>query len=101
VSGDFKGGILNPTMTFIDLQIGSRVRIIKNICVRMGLHNGAMGTVHAFVYKGEGPTTENRMRKNNFSALEYAERELPVILVRMDGVDDPNHPTDSSKSSFK
>jgi hypothetical protein len=55
VTGDFKGGQKTPMMTHLDLCIGSRVRLTRNICVEMGLYNGAMGTVHGFVYKNNKP----------------------------------------------
>ena len=100
VLGDYKGGILNPPLSYLDFQIGTRVRLTRNLCVQMGLFNGAMGTIYGFVYLGDGPTEENRM-PTNFASLEYSERELPIILVRMDGEDDPDHPTDTTKSTFR
>jgi hypothetical protein len=98
-AGDIKGGNTYSTaaVTHMDLQIGSRVRLTKNICVEMGLFNGAMGTVYSFVYSGEGPASDMR-KPTNFSRLEYTERELPIILVRMDGIDNISDP---SKSTFR
>jgi hypothetical protein len=72
----------------IDLCIGSRVRIITNLLTECGLFNGAMGTVWGFVYQGAGPQTDEERVPSNFSMLEDYQRELPILLVRMDGTDE-------------
>jgi hypothetical protein len=73
------------------LQVGTRVRVIDNIAVSAGLFNGSMGTVYGFVYLGNGPTSESeRNPKCKWSLLEDNQRELPIVLVRMDGIDDPD-----------
>ena len=46
VTGDNKGTKYTPMMTHIDLCIGKRVRLIRQISVELGLYNGAMGTVY-------------------------------------------------------
>ena len=97
VAGDIKGSIKNQPLSHIDLQIGTRVRITKNLSVQNGLFNGAMGTIHGFVYKGKGPDPDKLM-PSNFANLEYEDRELPILLVRMDGIDDT---ADPSKSTFQ
>ncbi len=71
-----------------DVCIGTRVRIVSNILTQCGLFNGAMGTVWGFVYKGEGPKTEAQRVPSNFGILEDYQRELPIVLVRMDGTDE-------------
>jgi len=96
VKGDPKGSIKNQPLSYIDLQIGSRVRLTKNLTVQNGLFTGTMGTIHGFVYRGKGPDIDNLM-PSEFASLEYSERELPILLVRMDGVDDS---VDPSKSTF-
>jgi hypothetical protein len=73
------------------------VRLTRNISVELGLFNGAMGTVYGFVYKGPGPLTPEERVPKCFSILEDDEREIPIILVRMDGIDDP---LDNTKSTF-
>jgi hypothetical protein len=41
--------------SFLDLAIGSRVRLTRNLCVAAGLVNGAQGTVESFVFKTKVP----------------------------------------------
>jgi hypothetical protein len=77
--------------TYMDLCIGARVRIVQNLSTQCGLFNGAMGTVYGFVYEGKGPQTAEERVPTNFSALEDEERELPIVLVRIDG-DDASFP---------
>jgi hypothetical protein len=70
------------------LCVGSRVRIITNLLTECGLFNGAMGTVWGFVYQGAGPQTHEERVPTDFSVLEDFQRELPIVLVRMDGTDE-------------
>ena len=45
----------------MDLSVGTRVRITENICVEVGIFNGAMGTIKGIVYtKGEPPSQVNK-----------------------------------------
>jgi hypothetical protein len=50
-----------------------------------------MGTVYGFVYEGKGPQTAEERVPTNFAVLEDEERELPIVLVRIDG-DDASFP---------
>ena len=88
VPGDPKGGRNTNMMTHLDLLEGTRVRLIRNISVEDGLYNGAMGTIMGFVYQGKGPETAEQYMPTNFSDLEDTEREIPIVLVQMDGDDD-------------
>lgn len=98
VRGDPKGDKSQPALTHLRLFPGTRVRLTANLCVPMGLYNGAMGTVYGFKYKGRGPTTLSEMNPSPpFSTIPPEQRELPIVLVRMDGFD---HPSDPSKSTF-
>lgn len=56
--------------------------------VENGLFNGAMRTVYGFVYAGSGPTTAQEYLPTVFSNLEDYQREVPIVLVQMDGTDD-------------
>jgi hypothetical protein len=89
VSGSINGSRHEEMMPQIDLVIGSRVRIIRNLCLEIGLFNGAMGTVYGFVYQGRGPAQSvpgEPPRK--YCTLTEEEREIPIVLVQMDGSDE-------------
>jgi hypothetical protein len=79
-------------MTHIDLCIGTRVRLIRQISVELGLYNGAMGTVYGFVYKGSGPdkVSDTSDATIKFCDLQDDRREIPIVLVQMDGQDYPH-----------
>ena len=85
VSGKGQGAGMMPS--YMDVCVGTRIRIVSNILTECGIYNGAMGTVWGFVYKGEGPKTAAQRVPPNFSSLEDYQRELPIVLVRMDGTD--------------
>ena len=51
----------------------------------IGLFNGQMGTIKGFVYSGDGPSTPQLPL--DFSVLDEAEREMPILLVQIDGDD--------------
>jgi hypothetical protein len=74
--------------SFIDVCIGTRVRIVTNLLTECGLFNGAMGTVWGFVYEGKGPQTAAERVPSNFGVLEDNQRELPIVLVQMDGTEE-------------
>ena len=92
VTGDMKGTKYTPMMTHIDLCIGTRVRLIRQISVERGLYNGAMGTVYGFVYKGSGPdkVSDTSDATIKFCDLQDDRREIPIVLVQMDGQDYPH-----------
>jgi hypothetical protein len=80
--GSRKGGSTEMMISYMVLFVGSRVRVIRNLFVEGGLYNGAMGTVWGFVYAGKGPQTSTT---KHFSEMTQAEREIPIVLVQMDG----------------
>jgi hypothetical protein len=47
-----------------------------------------MGTVWGYVYEGKGPQTAEERVSSNFGVLEDHQRELPIVLVQMDGTDE-------------
>ena len=87
-AGDPKGARNTLMMTHLDLLEGTRVRLIRNLSVENGLYNGAMGTIRGFMYKGNGPQTATDYMPTNFSTLTEEQREIPIVLVQMDGDDD-------------
>lgn len=89
VLGSRKGGRADLMVSYMNLFIGSRVRVIRNLFVEGGLFNGAMGTVWGFVYEGPGPPANSP--KQRFCDMTEAEREIPIVLVQMDG-DDKSFP---------
>jgi hypothetical protein len=82
-TGSRKGGRSDLMVSHMNLFIGSRVRLTRNLLVEAGLYNGAMGSVWGFVYKGTGPQSIDRRR--HFCDYTAAEREIPIVLVQMDG----------------
>ena len=76
-----------PTMaSFIDMFVGQRVRVDRNLSIPLGIYNGAMGTVVGFIYEGPMPdyikNSENPPR--NFSNLRESQRKPPIVLVQLD-----------------
>lgn len=92
IAGDRKGQRGNLMMHSMQLQIGTRVRLTRNLSVESGLYNGAMGRVYAFIYKGSRPEASTVINPSNFSPLSDSERELPTVIVQMD------HNPDESKN---
>ena len=88
VKGDDKGGSEELHLTHMDLCVGSRVRITENIFVEGGLFNGAMGTVKGFVYRKGEPDPQETTK--SFSDMSDVEKEIPVVLVQLDG-DETTH----------
>lgn len=76
-------------LTHIDIAIGSRMRVTSNIHVEGGIYTGAMGTVWAIIYLWNLPSyiENNGPLPTNFSILEDRDREIPIILLQMDGED--------------
>ena len=77
---EMRGGPLSMSKSHIDLQIGSRVRLTRNLDVGMGLYNGAMGTVYSLVYQGPGPSDDAELPTRFSSLTEYQDREHPPAL---------------------
>lgn len=84
--GSRSGGRSDLMVSYMNLFVGTRVRLIRNLFVEGGLFNGAMGTVWGFAYRGSGPDLQ-RTRECYFGELEEYEREIPIVLVQMDGDD--------------
>lgn len=81
--GSRKGGRADLMVSYMNLFVGTRVRLIRNMFVEGGLYNGGMGTVWGFVYEGAGPQPDTNGKR--FADMTESEREIPVVLVQMDG----------------
>ena len=90
LQGSRKGGMMELSLTHMDLYVGCRVRITDNIFVEGGLFNGAMGTVMGFVYATPPPQSTDAALNGKFSELKDIDKEIPVVLVQLDG-DDSSH----------
>lgn len=87
--GDRSGGRNKLMVSYMNLFVGTRVRLTRNMFVEGGLYNGAMGTVWGFVFKNAGPGIVLQAGdKLQFCEMEDEDREIPVVLVQMDGDDD-------------
>jgi hypothetical protein len=69
---------------FIDLAIGSRVKMLENLCVRAGIVNGAVGTVIGFRFVDDVPTTLKPSASKFGKDTSIPNREIPVVLVQFD-----------------
>ena len=76
--------------SYLDMFVGQRVRVDRNLSVPLGITNGAMGDVVGFVYSGDIPAyiLNKQPPPTNFSKLTENERKPPIVLVRLD------HPPD-------
>lgn len=86
--GDLSGGRDVLMVSYMNLFVGTRVRLIRNLFVEGGLYNGAMGTVWGFMYRGAQPEHVPGSYKKRFGEMDDFEREIPIVLVQMDGDDD-------------
>ncbi len=62
---------------YIDLAIGSRVRLTSNLCIPLGLTNGAQGTVVAFLFGTEPPTVQDQWPRFGNLGKASVMREIP------------------------
>ena len=73
----------NCFRSYIDLAVGCRVRCMKNLGTQIGVFNGAIGTVVGFCFEKEREQVSIPLVKD---LRHHSNREIPVILVRMDQV---------------
>jgi hypothetical protein len=68
------------------MTIGTRVRVTRNMCIELGLYNGAMGTVVGFAYAHGKPKHIEQIQPppTRFSTLSVEDREMPAVLVQID-----------------
>ena len=64
-------------LPYIDLVIGARVMITKNLATQIGIYNGATGIVVGFGF--HTAIQEEHSMVNSFHTLKN--RELPIVFV--------------------
>ena len=74
----------------LDLCVGSRVRITRNLCTMLGLYQGALGTVVGFGYQsGVTPSAEaSEIGKRNMETAASENLEPPLVFVKLDSPGD-------------
>ena len=66
---------------YIDLAVGARVMVTRNIATQLGIYNGATGTVVGFGFNKSLPD-EAFPSLSSFHTI--TNREVPIVFVRMD-----------------
>jgi hypothetical protein len=69
---------------YMDLAIGSRVKMLDNLCIRAGIVNGAVGTVIGFRFVHDVPKKLKPSPSSFGTDQSIPNRELPVVLVQFD-----------------
>lgn len=87
IRGDPKGTRYGVMLNYIDLYVGARVRYTRNTELSLGLFNGAMATVKGLLYIKEYPVSREERVPTNFSRLSDEQREIPIVLIQLDGDD--------------
>jgi len=77
----YRKKISDKTLPILQLRRGSRVVLMRNLAVSLGLVNSAFGTVYDFIYEPTlGPIitqpTTDEINKNNL--------QIPIVLVQFD-----------------
>jgi hypothetical protein len=75
-----KKQVADVRVPFIDLAIGSRVKMLENLCVR----DGAVGTVIGFRFVDDVPITLKPSVSKFGKDASIPTREIPVVLVQFD-----------------
>jgi hypothetical protein len=69
----------------LELTIGTRARITHNLGVEIGLYNGRMCTIWGFAWSRQQiPGYESVMAGKKFWEMSEEEREMPIVLVKLD-----------------
>jgi PIF1-like helicase len=73
----------------IKFVIGQRVRVTKNLATQLGVYQGALGTIHGFLFDTSHDLNDQIMwptgRIPNWKlALSKRQDNVPVVLVKMD-----------------
>ncbi len=83
-------------LPFIDLAVGVRVMVTRNLATQIGIYNGATGTVVGFGFHAAIPE-ENFPTVNTFHTLQ--KRELPIVFVKLDTYTGTQLSTDVDKQN--
>ena len=80
----------NKLLPCLQLTVGSRVVLTKNLCVPLGLVNGSTGTVHSVLYDTDSiykcrPTESLKHLTNKYFA-RGEQLQIPVVVVKFDEV---------------
>ena len=82
---------------FIDLAVGARVMVTKNLATQIGIYNGATGTVVGFGFHKAVP-------EEHFPIIDILhtlkDREIPIVFVKMDKYTGAQLSTDITKQNI-
>ena len=101
---------MHTSYVFLDLQliIGMRVRVTKNLGTQVGIYQGSLGTIHSFLFdESDDIMSDDKMFPKNIPAWRLAmdgprQNNRPVVIVKMDRIknDITCLPGESSLVSF-
>jgi hypothetical protein len=72
-----KGDKAKEHAAYFDLAIGSRVRLITNLCIPLGVTNGAQGTVTALLFGRDPPSEQAQWLQFESLGVASCNREIP------------------------
>ncbi len=72
-----KGDKAKEHAAYVDLAIGSRVRLTTNLCIPLGLTNGAQGTVTALLFGRDPPSEQAQWPQFESLGVASCNREIP------------------------
>ena len=83
-------------LPFIDLAVGARVMVTRNLATHIGIYNGATGIVAIPEEKFHSAIPEEKfLQVNTFHTLKN--RELPIVFVSLDRCTGTQLSTDEDK----
>jgi hypothetical protein len=84
-------------LPYIDLAVGARVMVTKNLATQIGIYNGATGIVVGFGFHTAIPN-EKFPTVSTFHTL--TNRELPIVFVKLDKYTGTQISTDADKQNI-
>ena len=84
----------HPHPVYLDLEliIGMRVRVTKNLGTQVGIYQGSLGTVHSFLFdEDKQMLSDEKMFPTRIAAWRLSmdgqrQNNKPVVIVKMDRV---------------